>query len=341
MDKRLRYSEDLTFSINDKFIKPTRSQSDITQTKFSNHPTKTSNKSISPYKKRQKSIIEEDQITEEYSNLGPNKQMHYISTGLNQSFKEYSYQEDTNSQHRQTMEDYVKIIDQVDGNPNISLFGLFDGHGGSATVKYVSEQLPKLFLKYQSDKPNVEYNFQKAFYRVNEEVKHIKGTEGIGSTTTLIYILKETDAMVGTKKVLYCANVGDTSCFLFSKSGCKKLTTEHKCSDENEAKRIKKAGGSVINERLNGILAVTRAFGDFHFRDKGLIVEPSINKIVLTDSDKFIILCSDGVWDALTQKDLFYMTLYNIQTDQIAKNIIKQAKENGSKDNMSCIVIRL
>ena len=41
----------------------------------------------------------------------------------------------------------------------------------------------------------------------------------------MIFINRETDAMLGTKKVLYCANIGDTACVLFSKSGCKKLSS--------------------------------------------------------------------------------------------------------------------
>ena len=76
-------------------------------------------------------------------------------------------------------------------------------------------------------------------------------------------------------------------------------------------------------------------------KSKGLTCEPFINKIVLSESDKFVILCTDGVWDVVNEEDLFYLTLNIEQTDQIARDIIKQAMENGSTDNMSCIVIKL
>ena len=54
-----------------------------------------------------------------------------------------------------------------------------------------------------------------------------------------------------------------------------------------------------------------------------------------------MILCTDGVWDVVTEEDMFYLTLNIENTEQIAKDILKQAMENGSTDNMSCIVIKL
>ena len=47
------------------------------------------------------------------------------------------------------------------------------------------------------------------------------------------------------------------------------------------------------------------------------------------------------VGDVVTEEDLFFFTLNIENTEQIAKDILKQAMENGSTDNMSCIVIKL
>ena len=66
-----------------------------------------------------------------------------------------------------------------------------------------------------------------------------------------------------------------------------------------------------------------------------------INKIVLNESDKFVVLCTDGVWDVVNEEDLFYLTINVEDTEQIARDILNHAMKNGSKDNMSCIVIKL
>ena len=47
------------------------------------------------------------------------------------------------------------------------------------------------------------------------------------------------------------------------------MTTDHKPSREDEAARIRAAGGFVINNRVMGELAVSRAFGDADFK-KGI-----------------------------------------------------------------------
>jgi serine/threonine protein phosphatase PrpC len=52
--------------------------------------------------------------------------------------------------------------------------------------------------------------------------------------------------------------------------------------------------------RVGGVLAVTRAFGDHSLRDSGLIAVPHIVKYTLKPFDKFLVIASDGVWDELS-----------------------------------------
>jgi serine/threonine protein phosphatase PrpC len=55
--------------------------------------------------------------------------------------------------------------------------------------------------------------------------------------------------------------------------------------------------------RVGGVLAVSRAIGDFSVRNSGLISVPTIKKRMLKASDKFIVIASDGVWDELSDQD--------------------------------------
>lgn len=52
-------------------------------------------------------------------------------------------------------------------------------------------------------------------------------------------------------------------------------STDHKPTREDEHKRIRDAGGFVINNRVMGELAVSRAFGDCEFK-KGIQVKYNI-----------------------------------------------------------------
>lgn len=50
------------------------------------------------------------------------------------------------------------------------------------------------------------------------------------------------------------------------------LSQDHKPTREDESKRIRDAGGFVINNRVMGELAVSRAFGDVDFK-RGIQVD--------------------------------------------------------------------
>ena len=54
------------------------------------------------------------------------------------------------------------------------------------------------------------------------------------------------------KRVLYTANAGDARAVLSRAGKAVRLTYDHKGSDAQEARRIKEAGGFVMNNRVNG-----------------------------------------------------------------------------------------
>ena len=80
-------------------------------------------------------------------------------------------------------------------------------------------------------------------------------------------IIKLLFALVSLTKILWIS---------FVLKNCRKFTPillsqDHKPTREDESKRIRDAGGFVINNRVMGELAVSRAFGDVDFK-KGIQV---------------------------------------------------------------------
>jgi hypothetical protein len=67
------------------------------------------------------------------------------------------------------------------------------------------------------------------------------------------------------------SNIGVFLCDRNRKFTALCMSEDHKPTREDEAKRIRDAGGFVINNRVMGELAVSRAFGDVDFK-KGLQV---------------------------------------------------------------------
>lgn len=257
------------------------------------------------------------------------------------SCREYAYEEEKNKKYRISMEDMHLIIDKFNKDQSKGYFSLFDGHGGTEIVEYIRDKLPIALSTYMKDTNDVARSLIKAFEKINSELKIFKNIDSSGSTGTVCVILKETDVLLGMRKVLYCANVGDTRCVLLNSSGCKRLSYDHKCSDEAEAQRIKRAGGNVVQDRIFGKLALSRSFGDTTMKNFGVIATPSVNKIEINSTDKYFIICSDGVWDVVTEEDIFYFSFQCDNTKELAQSIIRKALENGSTDNISCIVVKL
>lgn len=97
------------------------------------------------------------------------------------------------------------------------------------------------------------------------------------------------------QRVLYTANVGDARIILCRNGKALRLSYDHKGSDENEGKRIANAGGLILNNRVNGVLAVTRALGDTYMKDLVTGHPYTTETVIQADMDEFMIIACDGV----------------------------------------------
>lgn len=97
------------------------------------------------------------------------------------------------------------------------------------------------------------------------------------------------------QRVLYTANVGDARIVLCRNGKALRLSYDHKGMDENEGRRISKAGGLILNNRVNGVLAVTRALGDSYLKDLVTGHPYTTETVIQPDQDEFLLLACDGV----------------------------------------------
>ena len=137
----------------------------------------------------------------------------------------------------------------------------------------------------------------------------------------------------------------------------KKLTTDHNTDNQAEIKRIleEHPGEQKRNifrgDRLLGMLAPLRAFGDFRFKwDANVIketiggllghvavpdeyktppyltVEPDVIAQKLSPKDKFLVIGSDGLWDMMTpmqvRRRIYLLTYLHIKQDQSLSTLL-------------------
>ena len=96
---------------------------------------------------------------------------------------------------------------------------------------------------------------------------------------------------------------------------------------------------NIYNDRLEGILTLSRALGDFNLKDSGLISLPYFQKYNLNYNDKFCIIASDGIWDVVNKEYIFELSKKINNCKELCQIIVNEAIKNGSEDNISCIVI--
>ena len=65
---------------------------------------------------------------------------------------------------------------------------------------------------------------------------------------------------------IFCANVGDSRAILSQNGKAIDLSYDHKASRPDEVARVKEFGGIIEFSRVEGKLAISRAFGDFEFK---------------------------------------------------------------------------
>ena len=75
---------------------------------------------------------------------------------------------------------------------------------------------------------------------------------------------------VVTPNHIVCANAGDSRCVLGTNANIKHMSEDHKPTNPLERQRIYEAGGTVHAARVDGDLAVSRAFGDFVYKNPEL-----------------------------------------------------------------------
>ena len=265
--------------------------------------------------------------------INKNNAKEYYKESKGGLVKSYAYCEDANKGNRDYMEDQAKSIENFNGDTGKILFCVFDGHGGGQVSKYLQEYF-SIYMKKMMPFTDTFADFTRLFKALDEKIK-ILNVPSTGSTATIVYIER-----VNGKKILYCANVGDSRCVLVNRKGIMRLSYDDKVEDPKEKNRIIRQGGIIINNRVNGRIMLSRSFGDWVNKQDGVIVDPHLTKIEINNNDLFLIIASDGIWDVIKDEECKGFTEIYTNTSDICKNLVQESLNRGSEDNISCFVIK-
>lgn len=254
------------------------------------------------------------------------------------------------------MEDAHTALCSVQGFPTWSFFGVYDGHAGAGvSARCSTNLLPAILENIARIKDmNEDYGetgplsnaIRSGFLQLDESMRTLPevmaGQDRSGSTAICCLV---------TKKHLYFANCGDSRAVLSRGGKVALCTHDHKPANPAERDRIQKAGGSVMIQRVNGSLAVSRALGDYEYKansERGpceqlVSPEPEVTALDKSDNDEFAVLACDGVWDVMTNEEVCDFVRHELRTnpdlEAICSHLVDVCLFKGSRDNMSVVLI--
>jgi len=253
---------------------------------------------------------------------------------------------------RPKMEDRFSVVEKV-GGTNAKLYAVFDGHGGEFAADYAKDKLiPKLERRIAELYNNTNNNNNNKA----SEYGHIITEELLGVDQALVAEAKRTQNIAGTTALLaiedsghlVVANVGDSRGVMCDESGgVIPLSFDHKPQQLKEHNRIKEAGGFITFNgvwRVVGILATSRAMGDYPLKERKFVVaDPDILTFDLGSiRPQFILLASDGLWDIFTNEEAVAFVKDRIDDPlHAARALTTQAYERGSLDNITVLIVDL
>mmetsp|Transcript_2317 Transcript_2317/g.5349 ORF Transcript_2317/g.5349 Transcript_2317/m.5349 type:complete len:1111 (-) Transcript_2317:279-3611(-) len=231
--------------------------------------------------------------------------------------------------------------------PDISLFGVFDGHGryGTECSTFAVDRFSKYMLNNKHLRIQPEVAFEESLLKVNKEMhkqkRKRKGPTYFDDTlagTTCISVL-----FVGEEVIV--ANVGDSRAVLATDMGGGRIVAQPLSADQtpyrgDERIRCQEAGAVVMTmDQLEGYkpydpnaqdwgeeeddggdpprlwlpnkgcpgVAFTRSLGDEMAESIGCISNPEVLRRKLTSRDKFVVIASDGVFEFLSSQTVVDM----------------------------------
>jgi serine/threonine protein phosphatase PrpC len=287
---------------------------------------------------------------------------------------------------RDSMEDVHLATD--DKESGWQLFAVCDGHAGKSVVKEVEKRLPSALLEplrkvYLDRKNNPMLStteskeiLRKAVINLDLDIFKVVKGRGRSSGCTLVAALLHPVTRqlifinVGDSRAVYQQNesdgINDSKETKAGGNNNQKYirlveTRDHKPNDAIESKRVRAAGSFVQGNRVGGILAMSRAMGDFPLKkSKDLPYDP-ISGAVCADPDIYvgkvhksggtIVLACDGIWDVLPSASVIqhakesYATYRSAGAEgskkmhNPAKSLVHLAYNKGSTDNMTALVV--
>ena len=208
-----------------------------------------------------------------------------------------------------------------------NLFIVADGMGGHKAGDVASREAIERFVKYactthMSDPANI---LDAGIISVNKDIFDMANSNrdysGMGTTFVAASLVENH---------VYIANVGDSRLYLIGRD-IRQITRDHSLVEDMVRMGVLEREEARTHYKKN---VITKAIGVADDKTS----TPDIFEIEVENGDK-LLLCSDGLTNMVEDYDIKKIVKDNDSIEDAVRELIKQANENGGKDNISAILI--
>ena len=229
-------------------------------------------------------------------------------------------------------------------------FAVYDGHGGKRAAAWAVDRLLPNLLETRAPASDdraaaLDEASVAAFLKTDREFLDHAALSGMPDGSTAVTCMLQPPATADGPRRLLVANLGDSRvCVVRTDGSATALSDDHKPNRPDERARVQAAGGVVVFAgcwRVQGNLAVSRAFGDSHCKPYGVSAEPELSRFDVADTDQFLVLASDGLWDVVDEAQCGHMLRRCTDPLDGARALCEMASQRGSMDNITVLVVAL
>lgn len=208
-----------------------------------------------------------------------------------------------------------------------NLFIVADGMGGHKAGDVASREAIERFVKYactthMSDPANI---LDAGIISVNKDIFDMANSNrdysGMGTTFVAASLVENH---------IYIANVGDSRLYLIGRD-IRQITRDHSLVEDMVRMGVLEREEARTHYKKN---VITKAIGVADDKTS----TPDIFEIEVENGDK-LLLCSDGLTNMVEDYDIKKIVKDNDSIEDAVRELIRQANENGGKDNISAILI--
>jgi protein phosphatase len=225
--------------------------------------------------------------------------------------------------------------DRVHADGELGLFIVADGMGGQAAgelasqtaVEVIAGQISERIGEVGKRERAVAELIRNAVLEANEQILSLAERNPLYQsmgTTVVLALIRDRTAFV--------AGLGDSPALLIRRGKCKQLTTDHSL-----AQALHQAG-SISAEEVK-----THRFRNVLWRYLGtheVGPGPDIAIVDLKPGD-WLVLASDGLTGVVELETIAEVVKRAKRAQAAADRLLELALENGSRDNISCIAIKI